>query len=618
VGELQFKLADLDHKVYKYQRDMVSEFDKYAERLLREVPHDISETVSRTIRESMKVYTSLYPGADMSVESCATGSSTNTSTSTSRSLIRGGLDTGRSTQPTTLPMSTPSPRRVEEMEGIPRSPHEREKEFQGLFTPRYLPLLDDPRRSERRSSTTSDTPTSRGMDHKGKEKETNAMQVDASTDTRSLSTTPDATRPPMPKRRNTDEASIKSDWSDVPVRRSALRRSSSASNKGQSPRRVRFDVAGEEVLPTSSPVPPQSPIANTPGLSFTEEVEEEAGSEQIEDVDEIPIPKRISSSQALRALSRSPLEDDGTQWTTVSAPPDGSASVATANGFTLDSFSEEPWNGIPGAHFLSTTQAIQISNARNGSSHIGGQTSARGAAAEDEPGTLSDDEVLDIMTPLKRQSQSPASMLSPAVPANIENNKSPTSSTRSTGAAWRDIQSFGNQQTSLHDEDLMFDDDQEEMFNFDENIPPVRRPDIHHEEESSESEPELLIKSKKPNSQPNSYSRSPAREIIKPSPPHTVVPTTKGIVGSYKGHPFSMPVVKKDVHDQAATMGVMNSFVGSVDGRSGIDAGDALSFSRSGGIGSFSGTPRSMSERLLMDDIMEAEEIRRLRRGGGR
>jgi hypothetical protein len=73
-----------------------------------------------------------------------------------------------------------------------------------------------------------------------------SFNVDASVDTRSLTTTPELKRPATPKRRNTDEVSIGSDWSDGQVRRSALRRSSSAS-KGQSPRRVRFDVAGEEV-----------------------------------------------------------------------------------------------------------------------------------------------------------------------------------------------------------------------------------------------------------------------------------------------------------------------------------------------------------------------------------
>lgn len=607
VSDLQFKLAELDHKVYRYQRDMVSEFDKYVEGVLRDVSKDVSETVSRTIKEKTKLYRSLYPEADPPVESCATGSSTSTS------LVRNGLDANRSPQHTTLPISAPFRRPEEEEEGLPRSPHEREKEFQGLFTPRYLPLLDDPSRTERRSSTTYEKPYFPIVDTKRKQKELDIMQVDASTDTRSLTSSPQGTRPPTPKRRNTDEVSIKSDWSDEPVRRSALRRSSSSSKGHHSPRRVRFEVEGEEVLPTSSPVTLRSPIGDLHGLSFTEEAEEEAGLKQIEDVDEEPAPKRVSSSQALRALSRSPLDDDGTQWTTVTAPPDGSASIATTNGFSSESFSEDLQNGTHSSSSESTPRAVQISNG-TGQAESGGN-STRTMYAKDEPETPSDDEMLDIMTPLRRQSQSPASMLSPAVPANIEDNKSPTASTRSTGAAWKDLQSFRGQQKTIRDDDLIFDDDQEEMFNFDENVAPLHKPEPLPEEESSESEPELLIKSRKSNSQPNSYSRSPAREIVKPSPTRNAVPTTTGIVGSYKGHPFSMPVVNKDIHDQAASMGDIRSFVGSTDGRSGMDAGDAISFSRSGGIGSYSGTPRSMSERLMLDDIMEAEENTRSRNG---
>ena len=68
-----------------------------------------------------------------------------------------------------------------------------------------------------------------------------------------------------------------------------------------------------------------------------------------------------------------------------------------------------------------------------------------------------------------------------------------------------------------------------------------------------------------------------------------------------------MPVVNDAAHASAASMGAMNSFVGSVNGRSGLDASDILSFRTSGGVGSFSGTPKSMSERMMMDDLMEAE-----------
>jgi hypothetical protein len=618
VSELQFKLAELDHKVWKYRRDMASEFDKYAEGLLRDVPKHVSETVSRTVKESMNVYKSLYPDE---VESCAIGSSSNSSNNNnnnSTSLVPTAMDANHFTTPSVLPIPTPFRRPEEDKEPAPRSPHEREKEFQGLFTPRYLPLLDDPSRSERRSSAAlTNTVASLQSEIKEKEKTVVIMQVDASTDTKSLTNSPQASRPPTPKRRNTDEVSFRSNWSETPIPRSALRRSSTSS-KSHSPRRVRFDVEGEEVLPTSSPAAVRSPIADIPGLSFAEETEEEAGSEQIEDIEEDPAPKRISSSQALLALSRSPLEDDGTQWTTVTAPPDGSASVATTNEFSPNSSSEDLQNEMLGLTSVEAPRGIRIPTPGNGFSQgRSAGNSSRTGYSNDEPETPSDDEMLDIMAPLRRQTQSHASMLSPAVPANIDDNKSPTASTRPTGGAWKDLQNFGLQQTTIRDDDLMFDDEQEAMFDFDENVPPSRPVEPQHEDESSESEPELLIKSKKPPSQPSSFSRSPAREIVRPNLLNDIIPPTKGIVGSYKGHPFSMPVVNKEIHDQAASMGAISSFVGSLDGRSGLDAGDALSFSRSGGIGSYSGTPRSMSERLMMDDIMEVEENRKMYYGRG-
>jgi hypothetical protein len=69
-----------------------------------------------------------------------------------------------------------------------------------------------------------------------------------------------------------------------------------------------------------------------------------------------------------------------------------------------------------------------------------------------------------------------------------------------------------------------------------------------------------------------------------------------------------MAIVSDEIHAQAASLGAMNSFVGSVNGRSGVDESDEQSFRATGGVGSFSGTPKSMSERMMMEDLQEAEE----------
>jgi hypothetical protein len=74
-----------------------------------------------------------------------------------------------------------------------------------------------------------------------------------------------------------------------------------------------------------------------------------------------------------------------------------------------------------------------------------------------------------------------------------------------------------------------------------------------------------------------------------------------------------MPVVRNpEVHAQAASLGNFNTFVGGLDGRSGMDEGDLNSFRASVANTGFSGTPRSFTERLMM------EEAQKARAGGAR
>ena len=595
VSELQTRLAELDHKVWQYRRDMAAEFTKYAEGVLRDVPKDVSETVNRAITESIKGYKSLYPGATNTIESCATGTD----------FLANGAGNDRSTSYTEN-STHPSSYRMQESdtEEGPRSPHEREKEFQGLFTPSYLPLLDSTSSNERRSSYSPQTTPP--LD-KGKEKEMNILQVDASTDTRSLAPSPELRRPPTPKRRNTDDVSIASDYSDSHARRSALRRSSSSS-KGLSPRRVRFDVAGEEVLPTASPHPDQSIVTtDIPPSTVGLESDDEAGSEQVEDID-APPPKRISSSQALRALSRGPFEDDGTKWTTVSAPPDGSASVATANGLSQESSSEDlqTTNGFTRPRPVEARSALDVPESSGGSSY-NTSTTDKNASGEEEADTFSDDEMLD-MPPL-RTMRGLASMLSPSSPPNIAQNKSPTASTRSPSKPWLGLESLETGGEGDGDGDMKFlEEDHDELFHFDDDNIGKRSPPEEQEDSESDS-PVSPLAQTEPVSL-SKYSSSPAREIAKPSAPRSTIVASKGVVGSYKGHPFSMPIVSDEIHAKAASLGDVNLFVGSVDGRSGMDESDVQSFRASGGVGSFSGAPRSMTERMMLDELLESEEAK--------
>ncbi|THV45439.1 hypothetical protein BGAL_0489g00040 [Botrytis galanthina] len=648
VRELSNKLTELDHKVDLYRKDMNKEYVKYEEDLLKNVSPNISQTVSRMIAEELKNYKALYPFAENldidNLDSCAkitntgTGTATatgnnNPSSSSSHNPISNGNNTiaitstphehsnvmtngistamesqlGFGTSASTAPNNTKKvvAAAAAEEEERPRSPHAREKEFTGVFTPSYLPLLDSNSRYERKSNSNTELNNKSKdiqMDTSSQSQSQSQSLVDASTDTRSLNASPDPRSPSIPKRKNTDEISIASNSSsDGPRRRSALRRTSTSS-KNTSPRRVRFDVEGEEVLPTASPkeLEPMLPP------SFSDDSDDEAGSEMVEDID-APPPKRISSSQALRALSRGPLEDDGTQWTTVVAPPDGSASVDTLedDGYTTNYFDSRPSPIAPRDENIppvSIPAKIPQPEPQAQVKHIE-------ALPEDDADVPSDDDMLDMtsLRQMRSYNKQPASILSPKKNENPEPAISPLqmkSPSKPLTLETMEPRGKGDEKPAS----LTFqDDEQEDLFSFDEN-PSLGSHPQDEEDESDIEEPTSPSIEESPDNV--ELSKSPARPIpndfsnkkvtIAPAPAH-------GIVGSYKGRPFSMPVVNDAVHASAASMGAMNSFVGSVNGRSGLDASDVLSYRASGGVGSFSGTPKSMSERMMMDDLMEAE-----------
>ncbi len=233
---------------------------------------------------------------------------------------------------------------------------------------------------------------------------------------------------------------------------------------------------------------------------------------------------------------------------------------------------------------------------------------------KDDRDTVSDDEDMLDMPPLKRQSSSAARLLSPTDPPNIDENKSPTASTRPS-KVWQGIDNFGlGGDVDL--EDLKFDKaDDDDLFHFDGELetssPPhgtESPPEDLEDEERDSFDTESPTFATEARDVPTPYASSPARPIIKSRHSHSEAPTSTGVVGSYKGHPFSMPIVSPETHALGASIGPMSSFVGSVDGRSGMDASNVQSFRASGGVGSFVGTPRSFSERLMLEDMMETEK----------
>lgn len=620
VCELQGKLAALDNKVLQYRRDMAEEFTKYAEELLRNVGEDVSEKVSKSIAESLKDYKLLGLDAIGSTTTIDSGNSSGNGEANSAGRLQ-----------TTWPVpGQRKDRGEEETEEIPRSPHEREIEFQGVFTPAYLPLLDSSDRNERRASDTQ----SSILEGKGKEKRMDMGHghVDASTDTRSLTSTPEPPKPPIPIRKNTDEVSLaSSELSESGIiRRSALRRSSTSSNTARaSPRRVRFEVEGEEVLPTESPYSTQLSMAKDIPSSYQsldDDSDEEGVSQQIEDIEERPPTRRISSSQRLQQLSRSPLiDDENVQWTTVSAPPDGSASVATSGVISTESSSDDLLfaNGSSRGHVVDEAEAEKDSTF-TGDSNPNTQESSRiqipelGPNLEDiqtnDQASESSDSEDDFLNMSASRSTKPRLESStdhppplPSPPA--KNLRSPTASTKTPGLS---LETMDRKQSGEANRKLRFSaDEDDDLFAFDEREP-GRRPEPEHEDSDSNSPPASPVTQSEPKksiaSPPQGYAQSPAREIMRPPPDPRRNINSMSSMGSYKGHPFSMPIASEYIQAQAASVGEVNSFVGSVHGRTGLDESDAYSFRLSLGNADYSkGDPKTMNERMLRDEYKERE-----------
>jgi hypothetical protein len=169
-------------------------------------------------------------------------------------------------------------------------------------------------------------------------------------------------------------------------------------------------------------------------------------------------------------------------------------------------------------------------------------------------------------------------------------------------------------------EDDQDDDEDDDVFHFETMaapLPPVRAQSPEDEEDSeSEADDELS----ETNENNPKYSTSPAVKIpARPDPSiPPVSPMSKfqsGSVGSYKGRSIHMPVViNPELHAQvAASLGDFNSFVGGPNGGSGVDEADMNSFraSLSNVSNVFNGTPRSLTERMMMEDAKALRDRQR-------
>lgn len=318
------------------------------------------------------------------------------------------------------------------------------------------------------------------------------------------------------------------------------------------------------------------------------------------DEDLAPPPKKVSSSQALRALSRTPL-DTNTVWTVVNAssPEPGSERnsprVTLSPGSSKSSLAESPMTTSPATRrhkkFLKSPPPEPQESVEQ-QDDLGND--------DDDDNSSSDDGFLAMAKPKsfanKRAILSP---LSRSPPRSRSQEPQPTSPTPVSGSVPKPEDT--TKTTSQVTVNLMEEDEEEEdgIFDF-EGGPPskARIPPEPIQEEPDEEE----VHTPKEEQTPQLLSTSPAVDIPLPETP-LPAHLMSASVGSFKGRSVTLPIVTNpEVYAQAASLGDISTFVGGLDGRTGTDEGDLASYRASVGQALFSGTPRSLTERMLMED----------------
>lgn len=542
ITDLNCKLAELDLRVWRYRRDMTAEFNRYATDAVRDVPADVVETVSQSLAQDVHVYTSLRPQTDLA------------------------------TRPLLVVPSPPLTTSPEQDSPPTAHDHDREHDFQGLFTPSYLPLLDGTSRERyHRERAIPLRPKHNGSEDRvtnmRSEEGLAGVMADGSENNRPAQEDMDKTtspssvpRPPRPARRSTDEASMSSDHSGGPVRRSALRQTSSGSTP-HSPRRVvRFDVEGEEVLPTASPpreIEGEKGLLDEPGLL---------------DSDSPPRKKKQSSTKALQALSRMPIDENDGPWITMGSDADG--------------------------------RAVRLEPGQ-----IDAELEAKDPAPDnsDDEDLPSDDDMAGMPPLTKMRGQRPTAFSPPPSVAADDEPPSPASPVRSTTKRFLSLDNPNYSPDADKDEEEQFEHDDQDLFRFDESGYDQRTQLEEHEESDSDPGLEMAVRRNSPTDL--ELSRSPAMTIpsrLATTPTATTTATgSQAPVGSYKGASFNMPIVSPELHAQAASMGDVFSSVGSLK-----DMDVVQSYRESLRDGSFTGAPRSFKERMMLEDLAEAEADR--------
>lgn len=628
LAELHHKLSELDRKVQHYRQDRLADFQQTYHQLLGHIDPSVTSAVNHALQPSLPDYHYLRPELPETPLPLSRVSS-----------VAPAAASNATFQPSS-PAAASHP-----TETRPTSSHAREVEFQGLFTPSYLPLLESSRPLSKRSSLNSDlsSPSSDetatgAVAASPQERRQQPHQAvpgrGSSNSTTMMSRTSESEESPGDQesllsirphheRRSTDDttSSTLSEKSSGTARRSALRRSSSASKTPQSPRRVRFEFMGAEVLPTASPqhseMATPRPSSPVPG-----------GDRSMldDDEDNEPPPRKISSSEALRALSRAPLE--GTVWTVVNPDSDDASSEQTnsrpttplspakaqfmpAKGDAMSSAASAP-ETPPGDAKLGSVDEETEDDIDNDD-----DSSEEEFLAMAKPKSFSNKKAIRSPAPGAGDSssdQTPASGPEPAgAPSHSRAGKSSITPTQKTETS--ELESHVEHEDPFHFEmGGLSAPPRPRQSPQPRSVSPSTTGTGGDDEDHDDDDDDGEISAKGP--QLSSSATSAAVSIAKPKAPSgPPTPTTAkfqiGSVGSYKGKPIVMPVVRNpELHAQAESLGDFNTFVGGLDGSSGMDEGDLNSFRASIMPGGFSGTPRSLTERFMMEE-MQAERKRR-------
>ncbi|KAG5980393.1 hypothetical protein E4U55_004079 [Claviceps digitariae] len=424
-------------------------------------------------------------------------------------------------------------------------------------------------------------------------------------------------------------SSISSDKSDSKPPRSAMRRTFSASKLPQSPRRVRFDFMGEEVLPTSSPqhsafiaarISSPEPADNE--ASFTSNLATDPGEDEEE-----PPPRKVSSSDALRALSRAPLDEDGTVWTVVNSDSDDSAAdeveLTQSHELEKPDVSPDPIAAPRSLGFQGTANSLKT--------QMSAKTTLPFQVADglDEPEDDSTDDE-DILSMAKPKRPSSCASTAPSLRASSFSDEKlglPVAHGQNTGLP-NPERADPVRDGAIPREGPAPDQKEEEMFYFEEDGPESisrafkYKPEVLEEESEEESSDEEIDTEA---SMPASlYATSPAIKIPmsrwaaeEESPPPSMISTLRvpsDTIGSYKGRPLMIPILRNaQVLNQINSPAPIQPVAGS--SHDGSPAGDVNVNAILGSMDERLSTARSFKERLMIEDMMEAAK-KRLRKSG--